>query len=96
MKAIDEKELARLKDIEAQWQALEAGGVDNWEGYHDAMAPYYEMKEAEAAYEGLADDILEVVGEYAYEPSERGAGFEVYPHGVDTLLELLKKKVTIK
>ena len=95
MKSIDEKELARLKDIEAQWQALEAGGVDNWEFYDDAMAPYWKMKEVEEAYEDLAQDILEVVGEYAYEPSERGAGFAVYPHGVDTLLELLKKKVTI-
>ena len=96
MKTIDEKELKRLRDIEAQWEALEAGGVDNWEFYDEAMAPYWEMKKVEEAYEDLAHDILDVVGEYAYEPSERGAGFNVYPDGVDTLLELLKKRVPLK
>ena len=79
MKTIDEKELKRLRDIEAQWEALEAGGVDNWEFYDDAMASYWEMKKVEEAYEDLAQDILDVAGE-----------------GVDTLLELLKKKVAVK
>ena len=79
MKTIDEKELKRLRDIEAQWEALEAGGVDNWEFYDEAMAPYWEMKKVEEAYEDLAHDILDVAGE-----------------GVDTLLELLKKRVPLK
>jgi len=78
MKTIDEKELKRLRDIEAQWEALEAGGVDNWYFYDEAMAPYWEMKKVEEAYEDLAQDILDVAGE-----------------GVDTLLELLKKRVPL-
>ena len=31
------KEIARLRDSERKLTALEAAGVDNWEGYSDAM-----------------------------------------------------------
>ena len=31
------KEIERLRDSERKLTALEAAGVDNWEGYSDAM-----------------------------------------------------------
>ena len=37
MKLIDEKELAQLLLDRAQLNALEIGGVDNWEGYDEAF-----------------------------------------------------------
>ncbi len=33
-----------LIDAEKTLVALEAGGVDNWEGYHDSIATYYPEK----------------------------------------------------
>lgn len=35
-------ELARLRKIEFQMQCLEAGGVDNWDGYDDSLDAYRE------------------------------------------------------
>ena len=37
MKLIDEKELAQLLLDRAQLNALEIGGVDNWNGYDEAF-----------------------------------------------------------
>ena len=37
MKLIDEKELAQLLLDRAALNALEIGGVDNWEGYDEAF-----------------------------------------------------------
>lgn len=37
MKLIDEKELAQLLLDRAQLNALELGGVDNWNGYDEAF-----------------------------------------------------------
>lgn len=33
--------IERLEDAERRLDALEAMGVDNWEGYDDAMRDYY-------------------------------------------------------
>ena len=40
---VDIKRLQELEEIEQKMLALEAAGVDNWEGYDDAV----EMSEAE-------------------------------------------------
>lgn len=38
---IDEAEHERLKRADAKLDALEAGGVDNWEGYSEALRAFY-------------------------------------------------------
>jgi hypothetical protein len=40
MVAITKKELARLKDRENFLEALQAAGVDNWQGYSEAYRFY--------------------------------------------------------
>ena len=39
------KEIARLRDSERKLTALEAAGVDNWEGYSDAIIEMLREKE---------------------------------------------------
>ena len=41
---VDEKELQRLREVDRFMDALEAAGVDNWEGYSQAWR-FYEGEE---------------------------------------------------
>jgi len=41
MVLITEVELAKLERSHKLLKALEAGGVDNWEGYHNATKKFY-------------------------------------------------------
>ena len=66
--------LQELRDKEVKLEALEAGGVDNWEGYGESLKEYFKKKEIKDRVNDLADTILEVLSESAYEPSEHGAG----------------------
>lgn len=38
---ITERDYKKLVEAEKILDALYAGGVDNWEGYHDALQDYY-------------------------------------------------------
>lgn len=76
----------RLKDLqraEARLQALEAAGVDNWDGYDDALEPYRQEIETEERRDELLDDIISELAGGAYEPSERGAGFAFHDEAID-------------
>ncbi len=73
--SIDQKELQRLRDAKAKLDALEAWGVDNWEGYDDALEPYHEAKEREEKLETTLSNILEILCMGIEEPAGRGAGY---------------------
>ena len=72
---ISNKRLRELEIAEKKLQALEAGGVDNWEWYGEAIAPFVKDLEKEERINQLLEDLEVTFLEGAYEPSERGAGF---------------------
>ena len=44
MTEISDERLAELEDKEARLDALDAGGVDNWEWYGDSLEEYFKNK----------------------------------------------------
>jgi len=65
--------LKELERAEAKLNALEAGGVDNWEWYGESLKEYNAENEIEEKRDELLDELETVFGGCAYEPSERGA-----------------------
>jgi len=101
MMNISAARLAELEDTETKMQALEAGGVVNWEGHSESLKGYFKAKEQ---YEIIRDEIiqdaictiLEVLGSAAYEPSEPGAGVTFHPEAeveVDAAIRVMIKEL---
>ena len=74
MAKITDKRLKELERKEAKLNALDAGGVDNWEFYGESLKEYWATNELEEKREALLVELESVFGECAYEPSEKGAG----------------------
>ena len=92
---ISAERLKKLERMEAKLNALEAGGVDNWDYHDDALREYYLENEIEERMDNLIGDLEQAFGECAYEPSERGAGI-AFNEGVasDVIKILNAHKVT--
>lgn len=88
---IPSKRLKALERTEAKLNALEAGGVDNWEGYDISLEGYCAENELEENRNNLLDELEVVFGECAYEPSERGAGIAFTEAARDSALRILDK-----
>lgn len=92
---IDAKKLKELERAQAKLNALERGGVDNWEFYDEALTEYSDTIELEEMVESLIEDIEPVFLQGVYEPSERGAGFcateEAREETVQIILNFIKK-----
>ncbi len=71
---LTEKRIEELERAEAKLNALEAHGVDNWDGYDDALTEYRAQNELEEKRTDLINELAEVFGECAYEPAGQGAG----------------------
>ena len=83
-----------LKGLEKQvrkLQALEAGGVDNWEWYDESMEPIRKEEQEKELYENVLEEVCTILCESAYEPSERGAGYTFTVEAQDEALEVLIK-----
>lgn len=74
---ISKSEIERLRMIESKMAALEKGGVDNWEWYGESLVAWRAENEVNELKSNLFNDLLELFGQNAYEPSERGAGFAI-------------------
>lgn len=88
---ISKKRLKELERAEDKLNALEAGGVDNWENYDDSLEEYWAKNEVEEKREALIDDLEVVFGECAYEPSERGAGIAFTDNARENAMEVLEQ-----
>ena len=88
---ISEKRLKELRRAEEKLTALERGGVDNWQGYEDALAEYWATTELEETKATLLDEIIQILGENAYEPSERGAGIAFSNDAEDMCMKVMDK-----
>lgn len=77
MKEISLERLRELQLAERTLNALEAGGVDNWEGYSYAMAEIKAQSDKEEAKLKVLDEIMEVLAQGVDYPAgrEAGAGF---------------------
>ncbi len=93
---IEQSRLDELLDAEAQLNALDAGGVDNWDGYDFALEEYRKGKRDEEEYEALADDIIEAISEYIEQPAGQGCGYGVRVEGNNAVIGILKQKVQLK
>ena len=81
-----ERKLAKLA-------ALEAGGVDNWEGYDFALKDWWKENKHEENCQEVFSDICAILCDGCYEPSERGAGFAFDEKSMEIAFEFLKNKV---
>ena len=88
---ISEKRLRALERAESKLNALEAGGVDNWDNYDDSLEEYRAENELEERREELIGDLEEVFGTGAYEPSERGGGIAFTVDAEKDAMEVLKR-----
>lgn len=91
MTNIDNQELEELRDAYKKLQALEAGGVDNWEGYDIALQEYCKEKNRKKKIRKLFDEVAYTLSEGIYEPSERGAGYGFREESMDEAMGLLVK-----
>lgn len=87
---ISKKELDELRDAQAKLNALEAGGVDNWEWYDKSLEAYHAQKALEDDIHALVDEICLAACENAEEPAGRGFGFGVRLSGQVRIEELIK------
>lgn len=95
--SVSEKRLKELERAEAKLNALEAGGVDNWEWYGESLKEYRVENELEEKREDLLDELEVIFGECAYEPSERGAGIAFTDdYRSEAMCLLAKLNVTFK
>jgi len=67
--------IKELERAEAKLNALEAGGVDNWEWYGESLKEYNKTVRLEEELENMLEEIEVELLQGAYEPSERGAGY---------------------
>lgn len=79
---ITKAEYERLLDCFEKLTELEAGGVDNWEGYDIALEDYFKRKEEKEEREEIEnkisekfDNLIANLEKSIYEPSESGTGF---------------------
>lgn len=86
-----------LKDLEraqAKLQALEAGGVDNWEWYSESLKGFRQEEETEALIESYVVEILTVAseeGDVEY-PAGRECGASILLGAADEpVAQLLRK-----
>ena len=85
---IDSERLKKLERAEMKLQALEQGGVDNWEFYSEALNEYSNTIELEENIEEVLTEI-----EVALLPSERGAGYCSTDEARDEAFNILKNFV---
>tara|TARA_R100000750_G_C2340537_1_gene94014 strand:+ start:226 stop:549 length:324 start_codon:yes stop_codon:yes gene_type:complete len=88
---ISKKEYEKLIKDQSKLNALEAGGVDNWEFYGDALEEWYAEDELEEKRHNLISDLEEAFGTSAYEPSERGAGVAFGDDMFDNVMAVLNE-----
>ena len=82
------KELLRQAN---KLQALEDGGVDNWQFYEEALDKYFKDEEVDALIEKFIEDALEALVGNIDEPLGHGAGYGLTERGEDAIEEVAYK-----
>lgn len=94
MQKLSDKRIRELERAEKKLQALEAGGVDNWEWYSESLTEYH----FEESYEELLDEFTqsfqELIAESEVSPEDSRNGLYLVTgdeDGIRNLLDLFKK-----
>lgn len=91
---ITQKELKDLQRAKAKLDALEAGGVDNWEWYSESLKDFRKETELEALIDNYVDEILQIAseeGEVEY-PAGHECGHSILLGGAESgVREMLEK-----
>lgn len=87
---ITKERLQQLEDSESRLQALDSGGVDNWEGYDISLESYHKDNERRDEIDGLYNEIEEAIGEGLEEPAGHGSGYGVTEKASDAARRILK------
>ena len=91
---ITKRYLKNLERAQAKLQALEAGGVDNWEWYGESLKEFHKEEQTEELIENYVDSILTICSEEG--DVEYPAGRE-YGHNIllgdaeEAVISLLRK-----
>jgi hypothetical protein len=72
---VKDEEIEKLRKAARKLQTLENAGVENWEGYDMAMEDINRQEAEEARILDTLYDLMDILSQGIYEPSERGAGF---------------------
>jgi hypothetical protein len=73
-------------------EALECGGVDNWEGYEFALEEYNQTIGREETAEDIIDVICEVLCAYIIQPAGSGCGYGFSQAGIDNAVGILLRR----
>lgn len=94
---VSEDEYNKLLDSDAKLRALEEWGVDNWNGYDDALSSYRKAKEADEELDSLIDDIVNLCSENVdVDPAGPGTGVMLNPNTTEIKKLLLDWEATRK
>mgnify|MGYP005819456887 CR=1 FL=1 len=88
---ISKKRLRELEISEEKLNALEAGGVDNWSGYEMSLEEFNNKHVLDSNLDSAMEDLESALLDGAYEPSERGAGFNCTEDGREEAKNLILK-----
>lgn len=91
MASITDERLKELEDAEEKLNALEIGGVDNWDGYDFAMEPIRRAKERYDALDTIAGEIVDEISEHVEEPAGQGCGYGVRDTAYPRIIGILNK-----
>jgi hypothetical protein len=90
MPVITDERLKELERAERMLNALEVGGVDNWDGYDFAMEEIWKENERLERLASIRDRIEEILAEGVHEPAGSVCGFGFAQRASDELFTYLK------
>jgi hypothetical protein len=83
--------IRELERAERVLGALQAGGVDNWDGYDSALRAIRQQDEIEEILEEAIEEAITEMCEGVEEPAGRGCGFGVKSEYIERAGEVLMK-----
>lgn len=90
---IDRKRLKELELAEMKLNALEVGGVDNWEFYGDALDEFNKSLEKIERVEKIVNELCEIICENIEQPAGSGCGYGVTKEGIEIMSDLLEREI---
>lgn len=77
---ISENRLKELERAYSKLQALENGGVDNWDFYSDSLKEWNKENALDELFEDTYEELLEILATAQVEqPAGRGCGYSITP-----------------
>ncbi len=87
---MNKQEIRELQIKAAKFEALESAGVDNWDGFDDAIRGIRNQEELNDKIETCVDDILSAISEEIEQPAGSGCGYGVSNKGEDDVFDILR------